>query len=295
MADKPVVGAIEGGGTKFVCGIGSGPGDIETLTIPTTTPEETLAKCVAFFQDRGRPLEAIGIGSFGPADVNPVSPGFGTITTTPKQGWGNTAVAPFFSNALGVPVAFDTDVNAAAVGEGVWGAARDVDSFVYFTIGTGIGAGVVIEGKPVHGLTHPEIGHLRIPRDPARDPFEGNCPYHGDCFEGLAAGPALAARWKCDPVTLPPDHEAWSLEADYIALAVMNVILTVSPQRIILGGGVMDQDQLFPMIRERLKEHLRGYLAVPEIERDLDRFVVPPENGSRAGILGALALAQSVS
>ena len=293
MAAAPLVGAVEGGGTKFVCGAGTGPGDIETATIPTTTPDETLDACLSFFRDFGQPLEAIGIGSFGPVDVKPDSPAFGSITTTPKKGWAGTAVAPFFKDSLGIPVAFDTDVNAAAIGEGKWGAARGLNCFVYFTIGTGIGAGVVIDGNPVHGLTHPEIGHLRIPRDPARDPFEGSCPFHGDCFEGLAAGPAIAARWKCDPKSLAPDHEAWNLEAEYIALAVMNVVLTVSPQRVILGGGVMEQGQLFPMIRERLKEQLHGYLGVPEVGENVGQFIVPPENKNRAGILGALAMAQA--
>ncbi|MEM0896393.1 MAG: ROK family protein [Verrucomicrobiota bacterium] len=292
MAEAPTFGAIEGGGTKFVCGIGSGPDDLETATFPTTTPRETLSRCLAFFQENPRQIEALGIACFGPVDVDPDSASFGSITTTPKEKWSDTSVASVFRDALELPVAFDTDVNGAAIGEGRWGAAQGLNAFAYFTIGTGIGAGLVIAGKPVHGLTHPEIGHIRVPRHP-RDSFPGICPFHGDCLEGLASGPAIAVRWDCDPVTLPPDHEAWSFEAHYLAAAVMNVVLTVSPKRVILGGGVMQQTHLFPLIRERLRDQLGGYIARPEFEDGLADFVVPPGLGARAGILGALALAGS--
>ncbi|MEM9480781.1 MAG: ROK family protein [Verrucomicrobiota bacterium] len=286
-------GAIEGGGTKFVCGIGTSPDDLETTIFPTTTPDETLGQCLAFFRENSRQIDALGIGCFGPVDLNRNSPTFGSITTTPKPAWAGTNVVAFFQDALGIPIGFDTDVNGAALGEGRWGAASGLDAFVYFTIGTGIGAGVIIDGKPVHGLVHPEVGHLRIPRDTAEKNFPGTCPFHGDCLEGVAAGPAIAARWECDPATLQPDHEAWRLEANYLAAAVMNVVLTVSPKRVILGGGVMEQTQLFPLVRESLRDQLNGYIAQPQFEDGLDNFIVPPGLGARAGILGALVLAKN--
>lgn len=288
----PLYGSIEAGGTKWVCAVGSGPDDIRDLVrFPTTTPEETLAQAVAFFSSMPD-LAALGIGSFGPVDLHRSSPTYGYITTTPKPGWTNTEVAGVFARALGVPVAFDTDVNAAALGEHRWGAAQGLESCVYITVGTGIGGGVFVQGRLLHGLLHPEIGHMLLPRDPQRDPYTGACPYHGDCLEGLAAGPALLGRYGQRGETLPPDHPAWELEAHYLALACANLVLTLSPQRIILGGGVMHQPSMFPMLRAELLRVLGGYVRMPQIEQQIESYVVPPALGDRAGVLGAMALAE---
>lgn len=286
-------GGIEAGGTKFNCIIAADPEHILAETrIPTTTPEETLAQVVAWFRASPVPLQAVGIGSFGPVDPNPASPTYGYITTTPKAGWQHTDLAGAVQRALRVPVAFDTDVNAAALGEWRWGAGQGLDVVLYLTVGTGVGGGAVVHGHLLHGLMHPEMGHIRLPRDGARDPFPGVCPYHGDCFEGLCSGPALRARWGQDPATLPPDHPAWALQAHYTALALVNYICVLSPQRIILGGGVMSNQFLFPLIRREVQALLNGYIAQPEITAHIDRYIVPPALGARAGVLGAVALAQ---
>ncbi len=288
-------GGIEAGGTKFVCAIGSGPDHIvDEIRFPTTTPEETLGKAIAFFRAavaKGATLRAVGIASFGPVDPNPHSPTWGYITSTPKAGWTNTNFARPLGAALGVAVGFDTDVNGAALGEGMWGAARGLDTFVYLTIGTGIGGGAMVEGRLLHGLMHTEMGHIRLPHDYTADPFPGLCPYHGDCFEGLANGPAIEARWGRRGETLPPDHPAWALEAHYLALACANFVVTLCPQRIILGGGVMQQTHLFPLIRREVQTLLNGYIRVPAILHDIETYIVPPGLGSRAGVLGAIALA----
>jgi fructokinase len=238
------------------------------------------------------PLGAVGVASFGPVDLNPASPAYGSITNTPKHGWANTDVVGMLSRVLDVPVGFDTDVNGAALGEHGWGAAQDVATFVYLTVGTGIGGGGLVRGQPMHGLVHPEMGHLRVPHDWVRDPFEGVCPFHGDCLEGLATGPALAARWGRPAEMLPADHPAWALEADYLALGVTNLILVLSPERVILGGGVMQQYHLFPLIRERVQRLLAGYVAAAAVQEEIDRYIVPPGLGDRAGVLGAIALAR---
>jgi fructokinase len=192
---------------------------------------------------------------------------------------------------FGVPLAFDTDVNGAAFGEWAYGAARDLDTFCYYTIGTGIGAGGMIGGRLMHGLTHPEAGHIRIPHDTIRDPFEGICPSHKDCFEGLASGPAIEKRWGARPSELPPTHPAWELEASYIAIALANTICTLSPQRIILGGGVMQHELLFPLIRLKVVELLNGYIQHPSILENIATFIVPPSLGTRSGVLGSAAMA----
>lgn len=289
-------GGIEGGGTKFVCVIGSGPDDIRAeARIDTTTPAETLDKVIAFFRESPHRIQALGIGSFGPVDPNPTSPTWGYITMTPKLPWRNTDFAGVMKRGLNVPIAFDTDVNVAAYGEYVHGAAQGLDTFVYLTIGTGIGGGGLIHGKLMHGLIHPETGHLRIPHDWQRDPYPGCCPSHGDCWEGLANGPALWGRWKVDPSTLPADHEAWKLEAHYIALALANIIYTLSPQRLILGGGVMDQTFLFPMIRQEVQQILNGYIVSDMIFDRIDEYIVPPALGNRSGRVGAIALAQHMA
>lgn len=291
-----MVGGIEGGGTKFVCAIGTGPENIVAETsFPTTRDAAaTIGQAIEFFRSyRGeQPLTAIGIASFGPVDPDPKSPHYGYITTTPKPGWAHTNFLGPVQEALGVPVAFDTDVNGAALGEYRWGAAQGLDTFVYLTIGTGLGGGGLIQGQLMHGLMHPEMGHMLIPHDKDVDPYEGYCPYHGDCWEGLAAGPALEGRWKVKGTDLPPDHPAWPLEAHYLALGLVNVITIMSPQRIILGGGVMQQIHLFPMIRAEVQQLLNGYLQRAAITDDINNYIVPAALAGRSGVLGAIALAQ---
>ncbi|MGB5986691.1 MAG: ROK family protein [Desulfobacterales bacterium] len=292
---EKVYGGIEAGGTKFVCGVGSGPDDLEEVVrFPTTTPRETLCRAIEFFKAKVRDysLGALGIASFGPVDLNPRSGTYGQITQTPKPGWSHTDLAGTIQSALGLPVGFDTDVNGAALAEHRWGAAQDVDTFIYLTVGTGIGGGGMLEGKLMHGLVHPEMGHIPLPRDPDKDPSQGICPFHGDCLEGLATGPALAAKWNCKAEDLSPDHPAWDLEAHYLALGLASFICTLSPRRIILGGGVMAQKQLFPMVRQRVQRYLNGYVRAAEILEGIDAYIVPPKLGNRAGVLGAIALAQ---
>lgn len=287
-------GGIEAGGTKFVCAVGSGPDDMrDELRFPTTTPEETISQAITFFQEQQAkhgPLAAIGIASFGPVDPHPGSPTFGYITTTPKPGWANVDLAGAVQRALDVPVGFDTDVNGAALGEGRWGAAQGLDNFIYLTIGTGIGGGAMVNGRLLHGLIHPEMGHISLPHDWEKDPYKGHCPYHGDCLEGMAAGPAIAERWGVKGQALPPEHPAWDLEAHYLAQALRTFICTLSPQRIILGGGVMAQPHLFPLVRQKTQAYLHGYVQHPAILEQIDAYIVPPGLGNQAGVLGALAL-----
>lgn len=289
-------GGIEGGGTKYVCAIGTGPDDLRAETrFPTTTPAETIARAIEFFQAQERvygKLAAVGIGSFGPVDLNPESPTWGYITSTPKKGWAQADFAQAVRRSLDIEVSFDTDVNAAALGEGTWGAALGLDTYIYMTIGTGIGGGGLVGGQLIHGVLHPEMGHMRIPHDWQVDPFKGVCPFHGDCLEGLANGPAVEKRWGSRAETLPPDHPAWQLEANYLALGLINLICTLSPQRIILGGGVMRQIHLFPLIRDRVQVLLNGYLQFSEVLERIDEYIVPPALGERAGVLGAIALAK---
>lgn len=292
--DRQVYGGIEAGGTKFVCAMGSGPDDLHAVTsFPTTTAEETLGQAIAFFQAQPVLPTAIGIGSFGPIDLHRGSPTYGFITTTPKPSWQQSDVAGTIGRAINVPVVFDTDVNVAALGEQRWGAAQDVDAVLYLTVGTGIGGGAIAGGQLLHGLVHPEMGHIRVPHDRTADPFDGICPYHGDCLEGLAAGPALQARWGQAAAQLPADHPAWPLQARYLALALMNFICILSPQRIILGGGVMQQPQLFPLVRTEVQRLLNDYVQTPAITEQIDSYIVPPGLGNQAGVLGAIALAQS--
>jgi len=287
-------GGIEAGGTKFVCIVASGPDDIRgEVRFPTTTPDETIGRAVEFFR-QFLPLKAIGVASFGPVDLDPASPHFGSITTTPKPGWANADVTGRLSAALGAPVAFDTDVNGAALGEYRWGAAQGMDTVLYITIGTGIGGGCLINGKPIHGLVHPEMGHIRLPRDPKVDPYSGHCPYHGDCFEGLASGPAMKARWGQPAETLPEDHPAWDLEAYYIAMALTDLVCTLSPNRIVLGGGVFEHRGLIESVRIKVLELLNGYVKSPAILEHIDQYIVLPGLGNRAGSLGAIALAMEL-
>jgi fructokinase len=286
-----IYGGIEAGGTKWVCAAGSAPdGVLETVTIPTTLPAETIARAAEFF-GRHRDIAAIGVGSFGPLDLRPSSPAFGHITTTPKPGWSNTDLVGELASALGVPVALDTDVNAAALAEHRWGAAIGLGTLCYITVGTGIGGGALVGGELLHGLIHPEIGHMRVPHDRERDPFPGVCPYHGDCLEGLASGSAIRARWGVaaeDAV----DARVWRLEAEYLALGIVNVTSMLSPERVVIGGGVLQQPALLPLIRERVGELLGGYFSAPVLSGGLDDYIVAPALGTRAGVLGALELAR---
>jgi fructokinase len=287
-------GGIETGGSKWECAIGTGPEDVrDAVTIRTTTPDETIGLAAAFFAER-EPVAAVGIGSFGPIDPRLSSPTWGRITTTPKPGWAQTDLAGEIGKRLGVPVAFDTDVNAAALGEHRWGAAVGLDTFCYITVGTGIGGGAVVNGKLLHGLLHPEFGHLRIPHDRQADAFPGTCPYHGDCWEGLAAGPAVAARWGASPQELR-EPRVWELEAHYLALGLVSVISVLSPQRIILGGGVLATDGLLQLVRNAVRDLVGGYIDTPALDAEIDDYLVPPALGGRSGVLGAIALAASAT
>lgn len=285
-------GAIEAGGTKFVCAVVNENGEfIERLRVNTEVPETTMPQVLAFFKKYR--FAAIGIGSFGPIDINRESPTYGNITSTPKKGWAQFPFVKTMKEALNVPVFFSTDVNAAALGEWKLGAGKGLDSCFYMTVGTGIGAGAVVGGKLLEGVTHPEMGHILLRRHP-EDKFEGVCPYHKDCFEGLAAGPAIEARWGKKGSELSDTQKVWEIEAYYIAQALMQYILILSPEKIVLGGGVMKQMQLFPLIRQEVKRLLNGYLAVPEIIENLDTYIVPPALGDHAGITGAYVGAKSL-
>jgi len=286
-----VFGGIETGGTKWRCAVGTGPDDVRAAeSIPTTTPAETIDRTVEFFQSVGS-VDAVGIGSFGPVDRDVASPTWGQITTTPKPGLAHTVVWPEIRRRLSVPVAFDTDVNAAALGEHRWGAAQGLDTFCYITVGTGIGGGGMAGGKLLHGLVHPEFGHVRIPHDLDRDPFPGVCPYHGDCWEGLASGRAIEGRWGRSASELIDDEAVWELEAHYLALGLISVICILSPQRIILGGGVMAAPGLLERIRREVKDLLGGYVQSPAVGDGMAGYITLPSLGSQSGVFGAIALA----
>jgi fructokinase len=291
---EKIYGGIEAGGTKFVCAIGTGPNDLRAREkFRTTNPKETLNHAIGFFKNYSyKQLTAIGIASFGPLDLNISSLTFGYITSTPKPEWANTDILGIIKSALNVPVAIDTDVNGAALGEYRFGSAKNLENFIYLTIGTGIGGGAMINGKLVHGLLHPEMGHIRIPHDREKDPFPGLCPYHSDCFEGLASGPAISSRWGKPAQELPDNHPAWELEAHYIALALTSYICTLSPERIILGGGVMERTVMLPLILDEVQKLLNNYISKPEITENIDNYIVTPELGKYAGVLGAIALAE---
>ena len=284
------------GGTKLVCAIGTGPHDVRAETrLANTGPAETIQRAVTFFTEHTRrwPLAALGLATFGPVDLHAHSPTFGFITTTPKEGWARVDLAGPFRRALGVPVGVDTDVNGAALAEHRWGAGRDLDTFVYLTVGTGIGGGALVNGRLLHGLVHPEMGHMRLPRDPRADPFPGACPYHGDCLEGLASGRAIHARWGAPAESLPDDHPAWALEARYLALGLASIVAVLSPRRVIVGGGVMARARLLERVRHEVRNVLAGYVQSPELGGNLDGYIVSPALGDRAGVLGALALGQA--
>jgi fructokinase len=289
-----MLGAVEGGGTKFKLLLGTDPTEVlDEETFPTTTPEETLQRVVEFFR-RPRPnveLAALGFASFGPIDLHPDSPTYGYITTTPKPGWAFTDVVGTLRSALGVPVAWDTDTNGAALGEYRWGAGQDLQILVYLTVGTGIGGGALVDGRPIHGLLHPEMGHLLVERLEG-DTFPGICPYHGRCLEGLASGPALRARLGRPAEEVSPDDPVWELEAYYLAAGIHEIGHVVSPQRIIVGGGVAQTSGLLKRVRSHVVQLNHGYLAHPAFQEGIDGYIVPPGLGTESGVLGALMLAR---
>ena len=294
----PLYGGVEAGGHKFVCAVGSGPDDLrDEAVIPTTSPGETIARVVDFFRktpDFAR-VAAFGIGSFGPVDIHAGSPTFGHITSTPKPGWADTDLVGPLGREFGLPVAFDTDVNAAALGEHTWGAAAGHESFIYLTVGTGIGGGAIVGGSLLHGLVHPEMGHILVPHDIEADPFPGVCPYHGDCLEGLASGPAIEKRWGDPGERLPDGHPAWPLEARYLGLGVAGLVCALSPELVVIGGGVMKRPPLLSMVRRAVLDSLGGYVRSPRILDEIDAFIVRPALGDRAGVLGAIKLAQEAT
>jgi len=298
MIIPQLYGGIEAGGTKFICVIASGPGHIvEEVRFSTTTPEETLENAIQFFQpfvSSGK-ISSIGVGCFGPLDMNPKSSTYGFIAPTPKPHWSNTDVRGTLQRGLDVPIALDTDVNVAGLGESVWGASKGFDPSLYLTIGTGIGGGYIKDGKPLLGLLTPEMGHLRIPHNRELDPFNGSCPFHGDCFEGLASGPAIEKRLGLTGANVPENDAFWGIEADYIASALMNYILVLSPKKIILGGGVMQRRFLFAKIRQRVQELLNKYVASASVLENIDDYIVPPGLGNQSGSLGAIALAMQLT
>ena len=240
---------------------------------------------------RSGQVRSVGVGSFGPLDLDPRSPSYGRITSTPKPGWQDADLLGSLRSRLNVDVVLDTDVNAAALGEFRWGASRGADPSLYLTVGTGIGGGLISAGKPYHGLLNPEMGHMRIPHDFARDPFPGSCPFHGDCLEGLASGPAILARTGRLGQDLADDDPFWELEAGYLAEAIANFILTLSPRRVILGGGVMERGFLLDGIRARVLTALNGYVRHAGVMEHIDEYILPAGLGKRAGLLGSIALA----
>jgi fructokinase len=292
---KNLFAAVEAGGTKFVCALGSGPGAIlERAIIPTQTPEKTLAAAIDFLKSAEKKhgaAKALGLCSFGPVDMRAGSPTYGYITTTPKPGWRNTDILGAFRRAFPVPAGFDTDVNGAALGEARWGAAGGLSNVLYITVGTGIGGGVLAEGRPLHGLLHPEMGHIRVPHDRVRDPYPGSCPWHGDCLEGLACGPAIEKRAGKPAGRIAQDDPIWDLEAEYLAAAVCNFTLTLSPEIIILGGGLMRAPGLLAKIRLRAAALLNGYIAAEPLVSKMDAYIVSPGLGDLSGIAGAFVLA----
>jgi fructokinase len=286
---QPLVAAIEAGGTKFRVAIARGLDVVADTTIPTTAPDETIGATIDWIRDAD-PIAAVGIACFGPLDLDRSSPTYGSITATPKPGWTNTPVLALVGDSLGVPTAIDIDVGGAALAEWKWGAARGVDHLIYLTIGTGVGGAVVIDGKIHHGLGHPEMGHMTLERVPGDD-YPGHCPFHQACLEGMAAGPAIAERWGPPAASLADRLEVWDLEAAYLAQALRTLTYVLAPQRIVIGGGVMQHDGLLDLLREKLGEQLNGYVTSDALEGSLHDYVVAPDFGQDAGLIGAIALA----
>jgi fructokinase len=294
IMSEPLFGGIEAGGTKFVCAVGRGEGPLlAEERIPTTTPAETIARVVAFFHGAAAlhgECNAFGVATFGPVDLDPRSPGWGRLTRTPKPGWVDVDLVGPLRAAFGAPVAIDTDVNGAGLAEAIYGAGRGARALVYVTVGTGIGGGAIVDGTPLRGLSHPEMGHVPVPRHPD-DEFEGVCPFHGACLEGLASGPAIRARWGAPAESLPDDHPAWEIIAFYLAHLAVSATMFLSPEVIVIGGGVAKSAPVLPAVRRWTASLLGGYPQLAALEGPLDRYIVPPLLGDRAGVRGALALA----
>jgi len=281
-------GALEAGGTKMICAVGDEKGNIiDEVTIPTTVPNETIPEIIRYF--KGKDIEALGIACFGPLDLDKSSPTYGNILNTPKLAWTDLEIYSVLKDELEVPVNIDTDVAGSLLGEATWGSAKGISDALYITIGTGIGGGILANGEILHGMLHPELGHMLLSRHES-DSFEGICPFHKNCFEGLASGPSIEARWGKPAEELADKVEVWNLESYYIAQALTNIILTICPKKIILGGGVMNQEQLFPMIRMKVRSNINGYITTKELE-DIDNYIVPAGLGGKQGIMGALKLA----
>jgi len=292
-----IFGAIEAGGTKFVCAVaGEGGGSLRTATIPTGDPDTTFAQVARFFAEAGDigELAAIGVASFGPVGVDPHKSDYGRILATPKPHWEGTDMIARVKAFADVPVGIDTDVNAAALAEVAAGDGA-VRQLAYVTVGTGIGVGLVSDGQPVHGIGHPEAGHILVRRHLAHDGFAGLCPFHGDCLEGLAAGPAVAAAWGLSPSHIPEEHPFWTVEADYLAQLCMTLFLSFAPERIVLGGGVMKQQRLIPLIRSRTVELLGGYLRALDSEEAMAQRIVAPACKEPSGLEGAYLLARQAA
>lgn len=290
---EPQFAAIEAGGTKFRVAIARSREVVTDITIPTTTPDETIGAAIDWILQH-KPIAAAGIACFGPLDLDPQSQAYGSITATPKPAWTNTPVLAQVRDALGVPTAIDVDVGCGARGEWKWGAAQDVDSFVYLTIGTGIGGGVFVDGNIHHGLGHPEMGHITLERVDG-DSYRGHCPFHSACLEGMAAGPAIADRWSAPGAMLGDRPEVWDLEAAYLAQALRTFTYVLAPQRIVIGGGVMQQPGLLDLVRKKLAEQLGGYVTSDNLRGSLDEYVVAPKFGQDAGLIGAIALAMDAA
>lgn len=287
-----LLGAIEAGGTKFICSVGNDMGEVLHKEIfPTTTPIETMSKVIKFLGQYE--IKSLGIGCFGPLDLNEASKTYGYITSTLKTQWQNFDILGALKEKFQIPIAFNTDVNAAALGEATWGAAKDIDTFIYITVGTGIGVGLIAGGKIYHGLTHPEMGHILVKRH-EEDEFEGACSFHSDCLEGLASGVAIEKRWGCIGKEIPSNHKAWEIEAYYLAQAIVTYILTLSPKKVIIGGGVLKQQHLLPMVRRNVINILNGYLQINDIVNNIDSYIVSPVLGDNAGVCGGLALAKQL-
>ncbi|SES68387.1 ROK family protein [Anaerobranca gottschalkii] len=283
-------GGIEAGGTKFICAVADENKKIlDKIQLPTLEPEITLSKVIEYF--RKFKLKSLGIGCFGPIDINPASKTFGFITNTPKLPWRNYPIVNKLKATLNLPIGFNTDVNAAALAEACLGGAKGLDSCLYITVGTGIGAGAIVHGKILQGLCHPEMGHILIRRH-EMDNYKGKCPYHQDCLEGLASGPAIEERWGEKGVNLGSNEGVWELESFYLAQAIVQYILILSPKKIILGGGVMRQKQIYPLIRMNVLKILNNYLSVPEIIEQIDQYIIPPGLGENSGIIGAILLGE---
>ena len=289
MAEQQLIGALEAGGTKMVCATGYADGTVlEREQIATTTPQETVEAVNAWFADKG--IAALGIGAFGPTAVNPASPQYGKILETPKTAWRYFDLLGTIQNELNIPCGYDTDVNVACLGEVTFGCAKGLTDVVYLTIGTGVGAGVMCAGRLLHGMLHPEAGHMLVRARPTEEE-RCVCPSHASCLEGLASGPAIAARWGKPAAELADNDEVWALEGDYLGQMCANLVLMYSPRRIVLGGGVMHQEQLYGIVRKKTLEYLGGYIQTAEL-KDMESYICAPGCGGDQGILGAAELAR---